>query len=66
MPCVNEDVVIVGIGETPVGKLPGMSPVEIQAMAVLEALKPPPGEGLALAFGPGLSIELAQLRRLSG
>ncbi len=35
-------------------------------LAVLEALEPPPGEGLALAFGPGLSIELAQLRRLSG
>ena len=39
MPRVAEDVVIVGIGETPVGRLPGMSPVEIQALAVLEALK---------------------------
>lgn len=35
-------------------------------LAVLAALEPPPGEGLALAFGPGLSIELAQLRRLPG
>jgi acetyl-CoA acetyltransferase len=36
---LSDDVVIIGIGETAVGKLPGMSPVEIQAWAVLEALK---------------------------
>ena len=35
-------------------------------LAVLAALQPDPGEGLALAFGPGLSIELVQLRKLSG
>ena len=39
MPAVTQDVVVVGIGETPVGKLPGMSPVEIQAWAVRNALK---------------------------
>ncbi len=38
MPRVTEDVAIVGIGETPVGRLPGMSSVEIQAQAVLAAL----------------------------
>ena len=35
-------------------------------LAVLAAMDPPLGAGLALAFGPGLSIELAQLRRLPG
>ena len=35
-------------------------------LAVLAALDPAPGEGLALAFGPGLSIEMAHLRRLPG
>ncbi len=39
MPAVSTEAVIVGIGETPVGKLPGMSSVEIQALAVLDALK---------------------------
>jgi acetyl-CoA acetyltransferase len=38
MPALSDDVVIVGIGETPVGRLPGLSSVEIQAMAVLAAL----------------------------
>jgi len=39
MPKIGDDVVIVGVGETPVGKLPGMSSVQIQALAVYEALK---------------------------
>jgi acetyl-CoA acetyltransferase len=39
MPALSPDIVIVGIGETPVGRLPGMSSVEIQALAVLNALK---------------------------
>ncbi len=39
MPRVDDDVVVIGIGETPVGKLPGMSSVQIQALAVREALK---------------------------
>jgi acetyl-CoA acetyltransferase len=34
---IDEDVVIIGIGETPLGKLPGMNSVEIQALAVLDA-----------------------------
>ncbi len=38
MPAVSDKVVIIGIGETKVGRLPGMSPVEIQAEAVLAAL----------------------------
>ncbi|MEO9191211.1 MAG: thiolase family protein [Acetobacteraceae bacterium] len=38
MPHVNDDVVIVGIGETRVGKLPGMSSLHIQAEAVLNAM----------------------------
>lgn len=38
MPRVSKEVVIVGVGETPVGKLPGMQPVQIQAWAVQEAL----------------------------
>lgn len=37
MPRVSSDVVIVGAGETRVGKLPGMSPVQIQAWAVQQA-----------------------------
>lgn len=39
MPEVSEEVVIIGIGDTPVGRLPGMGPVQIQALAVREALK---------------------------
>lgn len=38
MPKVSRDVVVVGVGETRVGKLAGMSPVEIQAWAVQAAL----------------------------
>ncbi len=38
MPVLSDDVVIVGIGETPLGRLPGLSAVEIQATAVLGAL----------------------------
>lgn len=37
MPRVSDEVVIVGVGETRVGKLPGMTPVQIQAWAVQEA-----------------------------
>ena len=39
MPALSNDIVIVGIGETAVGRLPGMSAVEIQAEAVLAALQ---------------------------
>ena len=39
MPAVSDDAVIVGIGETRVGKLPGMNSQEIQAWAVHEALR---------------------------
>jgi acetyl-CoA acetyltransferase len=39
LPSITEQVVIVGIGETPIGKLLGLSPVEIQALAVREALR---------------------------
>ena len=38
MPRVSSDVVIVGVGETTVGKLPGYQPVQIQAWAVDAAL----------------------------
>ena len=38
MPTLSPDIAIIGIGETPVGRLPGMSSVEIQALAVLTAL----------------------------
>ena len=38
MPEVSGDAVIVGIGETRVGKLPGMNSQEIQAWAVQEAI----------------------------
>src|ERR1700733_6715706 len=38
MPLVSDEAVIIGMGETPVGKLPNMSAVEIQAQAVLRAL----------------------------
>ncbi|WP_188092385.1 thiolase family protein [Azospirillum sp. B21] len=51
MPAVGSDVVIAGIGETPVGRLPGWSPVEIQAMAVLAALR---DAGFALSDLDGL------------
>ncbi len=37
MPRVSDDVVIVGAGETRVGKLPGMEAVQIQAWAVQQA-----------------------------
>ena len=37
MPKVSQEVVIVGAGETRVGKLPGMESVQIQAWAVQEA-----------------------------
>lgn len=36
---VTDEAVIIGMGETPVGKLPGMSSVQIQALAVHNALK---------------------------
>jgi acetyl-CoA acetyltransferase len=39
MPALSDDIVIAGIGETAVGRLPGMSAVEIQAEAVLAALQ---------------------------
>ncbi|WP_372399499.1 thiolase family protein [Azospirillum sp. HJ39] len=51
MPTVGSDVVIAGIGETPVGRLPGLSSVEIQAMAVLAALR---DAGFALSDLDGL------------
>ncbi len=35
---ISDEVVIVGIGETRVGKLPGLQPVQIQAMAVRDAV----------------------------
>lgn len=38
MPRVSDEVVIVGIGETPVGKLPGYQAVQLQAWAVQNAL----------------------------
>jgi acetyl-CoA acetyltransferase len=38
MPRVSADVVIVGVGETQVGKLPGLQAVQIQAWAVEQAL----------------------------
>jgi acetyl-CoA acetyltransferase len=38
MPRVSADVVIVGVGETQVGKLPGLQAVQIQAWAVQQAL----------------------------
>lgn len=37
MPRVSDDVVIVGVGETRVGKLPGLESVQIQAWAVQQA-----------------------------
>lgn len=39
MPAVENDVVVIGIGETPIGSVPGVPPVQLQAMAVLDALK---------------------------
>jgi acetyl-CoA acetyltransferase len=39
MPKVSDEVVVVGVGETPVGKLPGMGPLQIQALAVTNALR---------------------------
>jgi acetyl-CoA acetyltransferase len=51
MPAVGDAVAIVGIGETPVGKLPGLHSVQIQAMAVLDALR---DSGLRLADLDGI------------
>lgn len=39
MPRVTDEAVIIGLGETPVGKLPGLNSVQIQAMAVHDALR---------------------------
>jgi acetyl-CoA acetyltransferase len=39
MASISDDIVIIGIGETPVGKLPGYGSVQIQALAVQEALR---------------------------
>jgi acetyl-CoA acetyltransferase len=39
MPAVTDNVAIVGVGETPVGKLPDLGSVQIQAQAVLRALE---------------------------
>lgn len=39
MPRTSEETVIAGIGETPVGKLTGMQPVDIQALAALDAVR---------------------------
>lgn len=38
MPKVTDEAVIIGMGETRVGKLPGMNSMQIQAQAVLNAL----------------------------
>ncbi len=38
MPSISQNVVIVGIGETKVGQLPGLQPVQIQAWAAQEAV----------------------------
>jgi acetyl-CoA acetyltransferase len=51
MPAIDEEIVIVGIGETPVGKLPGWGSVQIQALAVREALR---DAGLTLKDVDGL------------
>lgn len=51
MPALTDDVVIVGIGETALGRLPGRSSVDIQAEAVLAALA---DAGLPLAALDGL------------
>ena len=51
MPRLSNQIVIAGIGETPVGKLPGMSAVEIQALAVHEAIA---NAGLSLGEVDGL------------
>ena len=36
---VYREVAIIGVGETPVGKLPGHAPVQLQAWAALEAVR---------------------------
>src|SRR3546814_4875365 len=36
---IYRDIAIIGIGETKVGKLPGYGPVQLQAMAAIEAVK---------------------------
>lgn len=51
MPSVTDDVAIVGVGETPVGVLPGLGSVQIQAEAVLLALE---DAGLGLRDVDGL------------
>jgi acetyl-CoA acetyltransferase len=51
MPPLSDKIVIAGIGETPVGKLRGMSAVEIQALAVHEAIA---DAGLSLREVDGL------------
>lgn len=38
MPKFSDDIVIVGVGETPVGRLPGYNSVQLQAWAVQNAL----------------------------
>jgi len=39
MPRFSQDVVVAGVGETKVGKLPGLTSVQIQAIAVHQALQ---------------------------
>lgn len=51
MPSVSDDIAIVGVGETPVGKLPDVESVQIQAQAVLLALQ---DAGLGLRDVDGL------------
>lgn len=51
MPRFTDQVAIVGIGETRVGRLPGLGATEIQALAVLNALE---DAGLALSELDGL------------
>jgi acetyl-CoA acetyltransferase len=51
VPRLSSQIVIAGIGETPVGKLPGMSSVEIQALAVHQAIA---DAGLSLRDVDGL------------
>ncbi len=51
MPRFTDQVAIVGIGETRVGRLPGLGATEIQALAVLNALE---DAGIALSELDGL------------
>lgn len=48
---VSDEAVIIGIGETPLGKLPGMNSQELQALAVVNAVR---DSGLALKDIDGL------------